>query len=58
MGALAAAVLEGPPWCKLTLIINPTVESIDPRDVSPQAKQLTGREGNPTQQQIIGLKLY
>ena len=47
---LALALLE--------VAINPTTEPVDPRAGSPQAKQLIGTEHNPTQQQIIGLKLY
>ena len=35
---------------------NPTIETTDPRAGSPQAKKLTGKEHNPTHQQIIGLK--
>ena len=42
----------------LGLHINPTIEPADPRAGLPQAKQLPGRESNPTHQQTIGLKLY
>ena len=34
------------------------MEPVDPSAGSPQAKNLPGREPNPTHQQIIGLKLY
>ena len=34
------------------------INSLAPRAGSPQAKQLSGRECNPTHQQIIWLKLY
>ena len=37
--------------------INPTIEPADRRAGSPQAKQLPGKECNPTNQQIIELKL-
>ena len=39
-------------------LINPTVELTDPRAGLPQARQLPGRECNPTHQKIIGPKLY
>ena len=42
----------------LGFAINPAIEPTDWRTRSPQAKQLRGRERNPTHQQIIGLKLY
>ena len=48
--ALAYALLE--------VAINLTIELKDPRARSSQAKQLPGREFNPTHQQILGLKLY
>ena len=54
-GALAAAVWEGPPWHKSSWRSPLTLHH---RDVSPQAKQWTNRECNPTHCQIIGLKLY
>ena len=42
----------------LEVAINPTIDPVDRSACSPQAKQLSGRECNPTHQQIIGLKLY
>ena len=42
----------------MEVTINPTTELVDPRAGLPQAKQLTGRECNPTHQQIIVLKFY
>ena len=42
----------------LEVAINLTTEPIDPRAGLLQAKQLLGKEYNPTHQQIIGLKLY
>ena len=42
----------------LEVTINWTIESIDLRAGSSQVKKLPGREGNPTHQQITGLKLY
>ena len=41
----------------MEVAIKPTIEPIDPRAGLPQAKQLPGKEHNPTHQQIIGLKL-
>ena len=46
------------PLAFLEVTINPTIEPIDHRAGSPQAKQLPGRECSPVHQQIIGLKLY
>ena len=45
MGALAAALLENPPWNKPSWnsTINPTIESIDSRPQRPQAKILPGK---------------
>ena len=71
-GALAAAALERAPWLYVLLTsaaatakllqscprLPLTLEPIDPRAGSPHAKQLTGREHNPTHQWIIGLKFY
>ena len=42
----------------LAVCINPTIEPVDPRVGSTQGEQLPGMECNPTNQQIIGLKLY
>ena len=42
----------------LEVAINPTIEPIEPRAGWPQVKTPTGREYNPTHQQIVGLKLY
>ena len=42
----------------LAVCINPTIEPVHPRIGATQAEQLPGRECNPTNQQIIGLKLY
>ena len=39
-------------------LLEVTTELADPRAELPQARQLAGRECNPTHQQIIGLKLY
>jgi len=58
MGALAAAILEGAPWHKPSSRVSPTTERTDPRAETPQAKQVTRRECNPTYQQITGLKFY
>jgi len=57
---IGMGAMEGPPWCipSWEFTINPYIEPLDPRAGSPQAKQLPGRESNPTHQQIIGLKLY
>ena len=41
----------------MEVAIKPTIEPIDPRAGLPQAKQLPGKEHNPTHQQIIGIKL-
>ena len=54
-GALAAAVQESPLAWTLSEFTNSTTE---PRAGWSQAKQLPGRECNPTYQQTIGLKLY
>ena len=43
-------------WALLEFAINSTIEPTDPRAWSPQAKLLTGKEHNPTYQQIIGFK--
>ena len=45
-------------WVLLEVTINPTTEPTDSRAGSPQAKQLTGREHNPTHQWIMGLKFF
>ena len=45
-GALVAAVLEGAPWHEV--INKPIIEPTDARAGSPQAKQLTRRECNPS----------
>ena len=45
-------------WTELGNWTTAKTEPLDPRAGSPQAKQLTGREHNPTHQQIIGLKIY
>ena len=42
----------------LEVTINPTIEPKDPRAGLPEAKQLPGTKGNPTHQQVFGLKLY
>ena len=39
-------------WALLEVTMNPTIEPIDSRAGSPQAKQLTRREHSPTHQQI------
>ena len=45
-GALETAVLEGAPWHEV--INKPIIEPTDARAGSPQAKQLTRRECNPS----------
>ena len=59
-GGTAAAGQEPAtrPGTGLEVTVKPTGDSADRRVGSPQAKQLTGRECNPTRQQIIALKLY
>jgi len=55
-GSTGLGALDGPPWRKSScssLLSLPRA-----RAGSPQAKQLSGREFNPTHQQIIGLKFY
>ena len=42
----------------LEATINPTIQPVDPKAGSLQAKQLLRKEYNPTHQQIIGLKFY
>jgi len=42
----------------LEVTIDWTIGPIDLRAGSSQVKKLPGREGNPTHQQITGLKLY
>lgn len=42
----------------MEVTINPTIEPKDPRAGLPEAKQLPGMKGNPTHQQVFGLKLY
>jgi len=39
------------------LEVNPTIQPVDPRTGSSLAKRLSGREHNPTHQQIIELAL-
>ena len=56
-GALAAAVMEVPLGIS-PIGGHPTMEPIEPRAGLQQAKQLTGREYNPTNQQKIRLKFY
>ena len=55
-GALRVALWSKPSSSEFA--INPTTEPADPRAGSPQAKQLSGRECNPTHEQIIRLMLY
>ena len=55
-GTLAALGQEGPPWHKPSWS-SPVNSTVAPRAELPQAKQLSGRGCNPTQQQIMGLKL-
>ena len=59
-GALATAILEGASWHKSSWgdSTNPAIEPVDPKAGLSQVKHSTGRERNPTHQQIIGLKLY
>ena len=42
----------------MEIATNPTTEPIDTRARSPQAKQLTKGEHNPTHQQAVGLESY
>ena len=51
-GGTGAAVWKVPLWCKHSWVY----QIIEPRAGSPQAKKLSGREFNPTRQQIIGCK--
>ena len=61
-GSIGSSSLGRSPWglmvTLLEVTINWTIESIDLRAGSSQVKKLPGREGNPTHQQITGLKLY
>ena len=59
-GALAAAVLGGAYLHKsfLEVTSSPTLDPVDARTESPQAKQQTGREHRSTHHQTIGLKIY
>ena len=60
MGALGAEVLGGAYLHKsfLEVTSSPTLDPVDSRTESPQAKQLTGREHRSTHHQTIGLKIY
>ena len=45
-------------WVLSEVAINPAIAPWRPQGWEPQAKQLTGREPNPTHQQMIRSKLY
>ena len=68
LSKLRELVMDREAWCAVVygvaktelilILINSTIEHVDPRAGSPWAKQLLGRECSPTHQQITGFKFY